>query len=252
MICSYNAQVDTALPFVLLPGMDGTGLLFDDFIAQSPTAFRAVVVAFPRSASYDELVESAVDAIPPDGRFLIVAESFSGPIGIRLALRFADRVAGLVLVNTFVVPPRPPALHVLPWSLIFAVPPPRFVVRALLLDKGASKQFIDRVRSAIARTGADIMTARLRSVLAVNEVGNLTRLRCPVLLLRATGDRLVSNQSADVIARYAPHSKICDIPGPHLLLQCRPAEAWRVIEDFVYRTYRNMARFHFDGSFNGC
>jgi len=237
VICSYNADVDTALPIVLLPGMDGTGILFDDFITQSPADFRAVVVTLPRSGSYDELVESAADAIPPDGRFVIVAESFSGPIGIRLALRFADRVAGLVLVNSFAVPPRPRALSMLPWSFILAVPLPRFVVRVLLVDEGTSEQFIDRVRTAIARTGADTMTARLRSVLAVNEVGNLARLRCPVLLLRATRDRLVSSRSAEVIARHTRHSKTCDIVGPHLLLQCQPAESWRAIEGFVRQSF---------------
>ncbi len=229
--------MDTALPIVLLPGMDGTGSLFDDFIAQSPADFQAVVVTLPRSGSYDELVESAADAIPTDGRFVIIAESFSGPIGIRLALRFADRVAGLVLVNSFVVPPRPRALSLLPWSFIFAVPPPRFVVRALLVDGDASEQCIDRVRTAIARTGADTMTARLRSVLAVNEVGNLARLRCPVLLLRATGDRLVSSRSAEVIARHTRHCKTCDIAGPHLLLQCQTAESWRAIEGFVRQNF---------------
>jgi pimeloyl-ACP methyl ester carboxylesterase len=237
VICSYNADVDTALPIVLLPGMDGTGILFDDFITQSPADFRAVVVTLPRCGSYDELVESAADAIPPDGRFVIVAESFSGPIGIRLALRFVGRVAGLVLVNSFVVPPRPRALRTLPWFFIFSVPPPRFVVRALLVE-GASEQLIERVRSAIARTGADTMTARLRSVLAVNEVGNLAQLRCPMLLLRATRDRLVSSRSAEVIARYARHSKTCDIVGPHLLLQCQPAESWRAIEGFVRQSFR--------------
>jgi len=215
--------------------MDGTGSLFDDFIAQSPADFRAVVVTLPRSGSYDELVESAADAIPTDGRFVIVAESFSGPIGIRLALRFGDRVAGLVLVNSFAVPPRPRALSLLLWSFIFAVPPPRFVIRALLVGGDASEQCTDRVRTAIARTGADTMTARLRSVLAVNEVGNLVRLRCPVLLLRATRDRLVSSRSAEVIARHTRHSKTCDIAGPHLLLQCQPVESWRAIEGFVHQ-----------------
>jgi pimeloyl-[acyl-carrier protein] methyl ester esterase len=237
VVRSYNVDVDSALPIVLLPGMDGTGVLFGEFAAQSPEGFRPIVVALPRSGSYDELTESAASAIASDGRFVIVAESFSGPIGIRLAVRFASRVAGLVLVNTLVVPPRPRALRVLPWSYIFAFPPLRCVVRALLVGQSASEQSVDRVHSVIARTDADTVSIRIRSVPAVNEIDNLARLQWPVLLLRGTRDRLVSKRSAEVIARHARRLTTCDVVGPHLRLQCQPAKAWRAIEDFVRQNF---------------
>ena len=68
-----TTRVTTA---VLLPGLDGTGDLFDVFVAHAPHDVECI------------------------------AESFSGPIGVRLAARFPERVTRLVLCNSFVTPPR--------------------------------------------------------------------------------------------------------------------------------------------------
>jgi pimeloyl-ACP methyl ester carboxylesterase len=213
--------------------MDGTGLLFDDFVAQSPAQFRPVVVPLPNRGEYDELTELIAATMPSDGPFLVVAESFSGPIGIRLAARFPDRVVGLVLVNTFVAPPRPRWLRWLPWRLIFAVPVPRRVIRVFLTEKTTPDQAANRVRSAIAQTKVSVMSARLRSILSINEIENLAHVRSPVLLLHGTLDRLVPAESAKKITRWARSVTVREVVAPHLLLQCRPAEAWREIEDFV-------------------
>jgi pimeloyl-ACP methyl ester carboxylesterase len=174
--------------------MDGTGLLFDEFVAQSPAIFRPVVLPLPNRGEYDELTELIATTMPSDGPFLVVAESFSGPIGIRLAGRFPDRVVGLVLVNSFVVPPRPRWLRWLPWRLIFTLPLPRRVIRMFLVDKTTPDLVVDRIRLAIARTDVSTMSARLCSILSLNETQNLALVRSPVLLLHGTVDRLHSSR----------------------------------------------------------
>jgi len=213
--------------------MDGTGILFDRFAVRSPARYRPLLVPLPNRVSYPELTEAVSAALPTEGPFVIIAESFSGPIGVRLAARYAGRVVGLVLVNTFVVPPRSRAFRWVPWSYVFAFPPPRLVVRALLAGKNAPDQFVSEVCSAIAQTDARTMHARLRSILTVNEVENLERLPCPVLLLRGTRDRLVTRRSAEVIVRHARHSSTQALIAPHLLLQTQPDEAWRAIDCFI-------------------
>src|ERR1700679_4387919 len=85
---------------LLLPGMDGTGRLFAAFQPLLAPALGARVCAFPpdRPLGYEQLL-AEVDV--PSGPFAIVAESFSGPLGILLAARYAERVRALVLVATF-------------------------------------------------------------------------------------------------------------------------------------------------------
>ena len=72
---------------LLLPGMDGTGELFAPFIAALGCEFATLVVTYPTHASLDyaELETIARAAIPQDGAYVIVGESFSGPIAIALA-----------------------------------------------------------------------------------------------------------------------------------------------------------------------
>ena len=80
------------------------------------------------------------------------------------------------------------------------------------------------------------MAERVRAVLSVDDADTLRNLRQPVLDLRGTDDRLVPTSSADLVRSTRPDAAREDIPGPHLLLQARPAEAWRVIARFCAET----------------
>jgi len=72
---------------VLLPGMDGTGELFSKFIETLAPGTESIVVRYPTTGAlgYAELERIARSKLPTDRPFVILAESFSGPIGILLA-----------------------------------------------------------------------------------------------------------------------------------------------------------------------
>ena len=72
---------------LLLPGMDGTGDLFDAFVAALPATLDVVTVRYParEPLGYAELQALARAAMPEKGPFVILGESFSGPIAISLA-----------------------------------------------------------------------------------------------------------------------------------------------------------------------
>ena len=69
---------------VLLPGLDGAGELFADFVAALPEACTATVVAYPadKFLSYRDLRPFVSAAVPKSERFVLVAESFSTPLAI--------------------------------------------------------------------------------------------------------------------------------------------------------------------------
>ncbi|MGO4780317.1 alpha/beta hydrolase, partial [Lysobacter sp. 2RAB21] len=72
----------TPMRCIVLPGMDGTGALLDDFIAAMAPRFATSVIAYPRDRAlgYDELVVFARSRLPLDAPYLLLGESFSGPI----------------------------------------------------------------------------------------------------------------------------------------------------------------------------
>src|ERR1700719_1226395 len=91
---------------VLLPGLDGTGMLFGDLIGELPPTQTVNIARYPtdRFLSYAELV-SCVREIIPSNPFLLVAESFSTPLAAMLAATRPPNLAGLILCAGFVTNP---------------------------------------------------------------------------------------------------------------------------------------------------
>src|SRR4051794_21289442 len=108
----------------MLPGMDGSGDLFHEFAAMAPSSVAPLVTLLPSIGPYEDLLKEIAVGLPESGNFAILAESFSGPLAIRLAVSLAPRVVNLVLCNTFATSPQPHALRMIPWRLVFSFPPP--------------------------------------------------------------------------------------------------------------------------------
>lgn len=221
------------LPVLLLPGMDGTGDLFEPLVASAPADFKPIVVRLPHSGSYDELERSIQLSIPAEGEFAIVAESFSGPLGIRIAAAARDRVVALVLCNTFASRPAHQIFAHLPWALLFALPRPMFLIRWRLLGRHASASLLRQLRTIINTTPARVLAARMKSVLRVDEQVAAASLRCRVLYLRGTEDRVISNRVVSDALRCLPGAVRKDIGAPHLLLQTCPQLAWSAIAELI-------------------
>jgi hypothetical protein len=72
---------------ISFPGMDGTGDLHQDFLQRMPRSVEAQAVSYPRDQilSYDDLVGFVRAGLPKDSTpYWILAESFSGPIAVRI------------------------------------------------------------------------------------------------------------------------------------------------------------------------
>ena len=86
---------------VLLPGLDGTGDLFQPLVDTAPPDVRPLVVKLPHLGSYADLLDAIRDQLP-DGRFIILGESFSGPLALQIARELPERVTAVILCNSFV------------------------------------------------------------------------------------------------------------------------------------------------------
>ena len=212
--------------------MDGTGELFERFIAAAPPGYRAIVLRLPPLAKFDELEAALLPQLPADA-FSIVCESFSGPLGIRLAARASDRVEALIFSNTFADGPRSPLYALVPWALAFRFPPPRWLIRRYLLGRFIDPQNLAAIRVAAVQTSPKIMARRLIATLHVDDTPLLRKLRLPMLYLRGTEDHLVLDKSVEAMQRANPAVLRRDVAAPHLLLQTAAEEAWSKIDAFI-------------------
>ena len=223
----------TALPaLVLLPGLDGTGDNFAPLLGALGPGERGVAVRYPTDRELEpEGLDAHVRTCLPSGPFLLVAESFSGPVGIRLAASRPPGLVGLVLVATFRrFPWRAPAAPVR-WlsSLASSAPPPRFVIRWWLTGRDADPAMVDAVQASIAANRAAVIAHRLRMLCQGDVESEVRALAVPTLYLRAAHDTLVPAHNATDLASLLPALSTTVVDAPHLLLQRAPDAALEAI-----------------------
>jgi pimeloyl-ACP methyl ester carboxylesterase len=220
---------------VLLPGLDGTGELFRPLLEVLPPAVSARVVSYPRAGPqpYGALLSYLEGQLRSEHDVVLVAESFSGPLAVRYAAAHADRVRAAVLCASFVRPPLPRWLRHVVSPLWFRVPPPARAVRRFMAGSGASDALVAAVTAAIRSVPPRVLAERLKAVLRLDCADDLRRCRAPLLYIAAGGDALVGKSSGEAVRAARPDVTVRTVDGPHLLLQAKPAEAWREIECFL-------------------
>lgn len=208
---------------VLVPGMDGTGNLFYSQVPRLARHFTVVTYALRDStASMDVLVADlgrVLDLAGPDGQpAIIVGESFGGTLALSFALAHPDRVAALVVLNSFAyfVPQvrlrlAIAALGVLPWGAMGLV---RRVTAFRLHSAHTHRADIKRFMQFTARTTREGYRNRLAILTAYDVRDRLHALRCPALFLAASQDHLVpSIPQAQFMAAHVPGAAMRVLEG---------------------------------------
>jgi pimeloyl-[acyl-carrier protein] methyl ester esterase len=219
---------------VLLPGMDGTGELLADLTERLAAHRKVHVIAYPiqRHFSNDELVALVLSQAPAEP-FVILGESFSGPIAIDVAARL-PRVAGLILASSFVKHPLPsflaPCAQTLRPGWL-----PKSVINAGLLGSSGTAKIKDRLHATLAKLPPDLLRARLNETLRVDKRKALRNVQCPILYLHGRMDRLVGPRHIREVTAIQPNCQVQQLDAPHMLLATHAMEAAELIEQFCQR-----------------
>ena len=223
------------MKYLLLPGLDGTGKLFEPFVAHAPSGTSCSIVSYPvdRELSYPECAEIVMANFIPEEPFVIVAESFSGPVAVLVASSQPSALAGVVLCNTFVFRAAWRGFSHLPWVFLFRLPLTRFSVGLHLTGFKHASRLVDSIRAANRPVLPNVRASRLRSALSVDVRDQLAGLNVPVIYLRGIHDRLVLSSGVRHVVSARPITPVVRVPGPHLLLQVAPQRSWQEVSSFV-------------------
>jgi pimeloyl-ACP methyl ester carboxylesterase len=186
--------------------------------------------------SYAELLGLVERQLTSEGKVVLLAESFSGAIALRLAVKWPGRVLAVALCGSFIGSPLPRWLRYLVGSALFSVVPPDFALRRFMVGKDAPDSLVAAVKQVIRKVRPGVMAGRLREVFALNCTDALRQCSAPLLYLMGEQDRLVGRANVDLIKKVRPDLKISSINGPHLLLQREPSAAWSAIVEFLKET----------------
>lgn len=213
---------------ILLPGMDGTGELLTEFATALAPELIAKVVSYPKDTAldYQALTALVAEALPREGSFVLIAESFSGPIAIELAARKPEGLIGLVLCASFARAPRSRLLRIFDalQRILPAGKLPIIPVMHWLMGRWSTREWTRRVRDAVRSVDPETMRARLRAAAEVDVTARIADIDCPLMYLRGSHDRLVGDAGWRGIRDLSRNAVCIEIEGPHFLLQAKPAE----------------------------
>ena len=221
--------------FYLLPGLDGTGRLFRGFCDAADPSHTTTVLPLPTNTQqdYESLARELSAVVAGASKAVVIAESFSGPIAVKIAARHPASVSAVVLVASFVTPPAPAVARLVPWSLILRLPVPAFAARRLILGATARDDLVHALQRSVREVPPKILAQRIRELTYLNACKELFAVKCPIMYLRPSADRLVPKHCIDALRESKADLEFREIEGPHLILQREPVNAWCAISDFL-------------------
>jgi pimeloyl-ACP methyl ester carboxylesterase len=216
--------------------MDGSGTLFFPFLRELPDWVTPLVVSYPpdQPLDYPGHLEIVMAALPTDRPFVLLGESFSGPLALIAAAQNPSGLRGVILCATFVT-----------WPLLL---PPVFARLAVALGafRLKSNRLFHRLVfgladeklrllsfTALACLTPTVLAARARAVMTVDCTRELRECPVPLLVLVADHDRIVARRNSGLIQQIRSDAKLLHFNAPHLILQCATIEACQQIGLFL-------------------
>ena len=174
-------------------------------------------------------------SLPASSSFIIVGESFSGPLALMAAARHPSGLVGVVLCASFYRSPHP----YLPSFLGGMVRPallrlfPQCSQVKALFGGYSTSALRQLVREALSAVAPEVLACRLRAVLTVDASDALRCCHVPLLYLRGARDFVVPRWNATDTQRLLPSASIHVVPAPHMILQTQPQLAAEALAQFA-------------------
>ncbi len=225
-----------SLKLVLLPGLDGTGVLFGPLLSVLPKTLETLVVPLKQEAglSYTEQAEYVASKLG-DERIVLLAESYAGMVAYALVQSKRLNISHLVFVASFLS--RPSALSrlapILPVNVARSSLVPKRLMGALLFGSFSSLELVELFYSALNEVDAQVIRWRVRQVSRLSPPQ--TKLEVPCTYLGATHDRLVSHRVMKQVEKLCPNLMVKRVPGTHFLLQTNPTPCAEILSNIAQK-----------------
>jgi pimeloyl-[acyl-carrier protein] methyl ester esterase len=229
------------MKLVLLPGMDGTGLLFKPLLPLLATPQEIIPFNSALNQTY-EAIYTYVKAKLPNEDFYLVAESFSGSIAARLAFANIQNLKGIIFVATFLSCPSKPLVSLakkLSLKRLLKIPLASYFIRKLLIGP---KFPIELFYKSISEMTEFEFKARLSALESLSENAVNIKSTIPVLYLYAENDYLVSENHISEFVSLFGNVSVSHVQGTHFLLQSNPESCAKYINEFVMHKHTVLKR----------
>lgn len=209
------------MKIILLPGVDGTGILFEPFV----NTFKAdvPVEVMPLTTDSDQSILNQVSIIEQavgDEEVILIVESYSGLLAYELAKRNKIRIKQIFFFGCFLQPPSfiGKLGRFLPVRLLNIIPDK--VIAHILFNRWSSVELIALFRKAIAAGNFSNLKKRIRIIGTYHKPSQVIDVPC--VYIQATMDNLVSAYNLKAFEDLCSNLQVEVVEATHMLLQTQP------------------------------
>jgi len=181
-------------------------------------------------AAYRDFLLAFLDALSLE-RAIVVGHSMGGAIALDFALRYPDRLAGLILVGTGA------RLRVLPAILSGLLTDFEATVDLVLdyaFGPGASEQLKRLGRQRLLRTPPQVLHGDYAACDAFDVMERLGEIRCPTLVIGGTADRLTPPKYSVYLRDHIPGAELVLVDrAGHMVMLEKPEVVSRAVSEFI-------------------
>jgi pimeloyl-ACP methyl ester carboxylesterase len=209
---------------LLLPGMDGTGVLFEPFVKAFPNSIDIQVATLiqEKYVNFEEQASALLGQVK--NNTIIVAESYSGLIAHELGKLAPESINHVVFAASFLE--RPSILakfgNLVPKAMLDYTLYPKPIVMLVLFGKYRSQYLMRLFERAMADVSLDLLEFRIKQLCNLHKVEHLSDI--PATYLQAEDDRLVSSNAVEVFKKAYIHLNYKTVQGSHFVLQTNPKD----------------------------
>lgn len=224
--------------YTFLPGMHGSAELFAPLLqalGDVPTECIEYPTAIPQN--YQALEHWMLQHIDWSIPRVLVAESFSGPLALKIALKIAHKfpqsVQSLVLAASFCSAPRNSTFSLLPLRPLLMLRPTRNMLRHYLLGESATDAQVDALSRILSKIPLKVLSQRIHTILNLEITDCPTLKHTPMLILQASEDNLISWETQNLLRMRYENATTHWIDAPHMLLQHSATTCAQLIKTFA-------------------
>jgi len=234
---------ENRMKLILLPGLDGTGVLFKPLLAHIPASIDVEVITLlahiPASIDVEvitllgnhDIKQQALNiaARLKDQKLIIFAESYSGRLAYELCLLQLD-IKKVIFGASFLTKPSLISAFssLLPLSLLRAEILPKRLLSWLLFNDSQRGDLVQLFYSAIANVDNASLRQRLKHITQLIPPQDKTSVSC--CYIKASHDRLVSDKCITPFHDVFFALELVELSGGHFIAQCDAAGCWKIIE----------------------
>ena len=213
--------------------MDGTCTLFAPIVEHLASDCTSISYPTDQALDYEQLIDFVRARLPQDEPFILLGESFSGPVAVALAASNPPGLIGLILCASFAQSPYPSLKPFARFVRLLPMNLPLSFFSTMLMGRYTTPKLKQLLGAALQSVSSYVLRERIRSILTVDYLWKLREAKVPVLYLKATHDRVVPPSATEAFRMNVQNGTIVEIIAPHFVLQCCPKEAAGVINPFL-------------------